>query len=325
MHCPAWTYDDIGYDHPPAPDEVLSELATLQHGAVASWQLRGMGMSASMIQHRLARGRLHRLYRGVYAVGHTALSRRGELMAAVLVSGNTAVIGGLAAAEIWGMSRFPRRLIDVVVERRHRPVPGLRYHHTRSLPDDEIGFRDNIPLTSIPRTLVDMADHMSRFQIAWAIKQVDHHGLLNWEELEEVSYRHRTRPGRYTLLRAIELIDEGSSGTRSELEEGFVNAIHERAENPWVNRRVPVEDGAIEIDLFWPDVKLVVEIDGRGHLSESMKHIDARRDTRLRKAGCEIVRIPAAVIEADRNRAADQVIGYLSRLREQAQCTTDAP
>src|SRR6476469_1116844 len=112
----------------------VAALALRQHGVVAIWQLLALGLGRKAIEYRLRSGRFHRLYRGVYAVGHTALSLEGRLIAAVFSAGPLAVLSHRSAAMLWGLLRDSRSIIDVSTPDRGRTSKkGVRVHRVRSL------------------------------------------------------------------------------------------------------------------------------------------------------------------------------------------------
>src|SRR3954469_24186100 len=137
-------------------DALIAALADRQHGVVARRQLVALGLSARAIEHRLERGRLHLLHRGVYAVGHRVLSQRGWWMAAVLAAGPGAVLSHRSAAALWGIRPTARARIEVTTPKRLHSRPGL-HAHCAVLPPDEMTTYQGIPVTTAPRTLLDLA------------------------------------------------------------------------------------------------------------------------------------------------------------------------
>jgi very-short-patch-repair endonuclease len=128
-------------------DAAIAELARRQHGVVARRQLRDMGVGRQAIDHRLREARLHAVHRGVYAVGHTVLSRRGVWMAATLVT-DDAVLSHRAAGALWGVRPDHGSLTDIVVTRAWKPRPRVQLHRM-TLRDDEITRYDGIPVTDL--------------------------------------------------------------------------------------------------------------------------------------------------------------------------------
>src|SRR3954454_13756456 len=118
------------------PDGAISELAARQHGGVAREQLVALGLGIGAIEHRISRGLLHPVHRGVYAVGHRLRTREATWMAAVLAAGTGAVLSHRSAAALWGMRDAAPAIHDVIPPRQCRR-PGIRARHI-VLPPDEI-------------------------------------------------------------------------------------------------------------------------------------------------------------------------------------------
>src|SRR3954453_21449092 len=137
---------DIGGELHTRLDAALAGLASRQHGVVARWQLTAFGDDA--IDHRIAAGRLHRIHRGVYAVGHSVLSMRGHWHAAVLTGGPGTVLSHRAAAGLWDL-RNTRALEGTSPRPLRRP--GIITHRA-TLPPDEVTTRGGIPTTTAART-----------------------------------------------------------------------------------------------------------------------------------------------------------------------------
>lgn len=139
-------------------DEVVARIATRQHGVVDFGQLLFAGLTPSSITRRVKAGHLHRLYRGVYAVGHTNLSREGRWMAAVRACGARAVLSHESAAALWGISPRNPSLVHVTVPNHHgrRKRPGIRIDYSSTLTRRDTTRRRNIPVTARARTLRDL-------------------------------------------------------------------------------------------------------------------------------------------------------------------------
>jgi very-short-patch-repair endonuclease len=247
---------------------------------------------------RVASGRMHRVYRGVYSVGHTALSREGMFMAAVLAVGDDAVIGGEAAAELWILTRQPAQSIDVIVPRRHHGLSGIDVHEARGLAPNEISRRRGIPVTSVSRTLVDLADHMTAYQLANLMHEAAFRRRMNIRTIRRVMARHRTRKGHAALVKGLALHRAGSAGVKSELESQFI-ALMEEGElpEPQVNVHVEVGGRTFEVDFHWPKERLCVEVDGSGHLRARTREEDRARDAALKAAGYRVMRVTGGMVE----------------------------
>src|SRR5688500_16999415 len=127
----------------------LWALVRKQHGLVSIAQLRELGFSHRAVVHRIVRGRLHPVHRGVYAVGRPELTRRGHWMAAVLSCGQGAVLSHASAAALWGIRRREERGIEVSVPARLNPRPReVVVHRRRSLDSGDVTRHDGIPVTN---------------------------------------------------------------------------------------------------------------------------------------------------------------------------------
>jgi hypothetical protein len=155
-------------------DHWIAALAGRQHGVLARSQLVDAGLSGDMIDRRIACGRLHPMYRGVYAVGHRLVSREGRWMAAVLAGGERAVLSHRSAAELWGLMRPTSGRPEVTLPRsRHRRRTVGIVWHSSPLPSDEVVAVSGIPVTAVPRTLLDLASVLDRRGLERAMNEAE--------------------------------------------------------------------------------------------------------------------------------------------------------
>jgi Transcriptional regulator, AbiEi antitoxin/Protein of unknown function (DUF559) len=278
--------------HTPSIDEVVARLAARQHGLVTRAQLIAAGLDHKAIERRLAQGRLHRVRRGVYAVGHTGLSREGHFLAAVLWAGEEALLSHLAAAELRKVSRYRTSLIDVVAPKRRMADEGVRLHRTRGLHWRDVTTHKGIPVTSIPRTLVDLADVLTPHQLANVIHEAAFKGLFSEPATRDAMHRANGRHNLHTLDKALALNAGGSAGTKSRNEDAFLSMLKNLPE-PLVNTRLNGE----EVDFHWPEHKLAIEVDGPHHGRPRTQHDDARKQAIWQQAGYEVVHIPDHALE----------------------------
>ncbi|MDP2707645.1 MAG: type IV toxin-antitoxin system AbiEi family antitoxin domain-containing protein, partial [Burkholderiales bacterium] len=124
----------------------------MQYGVVSRKQMRELGYSEAAIGRAAASGRLHRLHRGVYAVGHMRLSVHGRCRAAVLACGANALLSHFAAGWLWGLLRDTPGEIDVTRPTRGHQRHSIRVHHAPALSRDDCAVREDIPVTALPRT-----------------------------------------------------------------------------------------------------------------------------------------------------------------------------
>src|ERR1700712_5488271 len=161
-----------GLSRTQSTERALAALATRQHGVVARSHLIELGIGEDAIEHRLRLRRLRRLHRGVYSVGHGALTRQGRWLAGVLSCGEGAVLSHWSAAELWGIRPGSREMIDVTLPRRSHKSPAIRRHY-RLLSRDETTMEDGIPVTTVPRTIFDLAAAASVDVVENALREAE--------------------------------------------------------------------------------------------------------------------------------------------------------
>ena len=281
------------------------------------------GLSSDEIDSRIARGRLHRTWRGVYAVGRPQLTSRGWWTAAVLACGPCALLSHVSAAALWGIwamkenrekeSRQPGEIHVSVLGTTTRSRPGVRVYRRRELPSEDRTLCDRIPVTSPARTLVDLGSRLSRAQLEAAVNEADRLGLIDPESLRSFVDRHRGSHGVSTLRK---LLDRRTfSLTDSELERRFIRLV-ERAglPSPWTQQRV----NGFRVDFYWPDLGLVVETDGlRYHRTATQQARDRQRDQAHTSAGLTSLRFTHAQVAFQPAHVVDvlRVVAKQCRLR----------
>src|SRR5688572_27487019 len=164
-------------------------LAGRQHGVVARRQLLMLGLGTRAIEHRLACGRLHRLWRGVYAVGRPGLSVHGRLMGAVLACGTGAVVSHRSAASLWGLGVVMGDLEISVPARRAPRKAGIEVHRRAVLGLEDVTRCRRIPVTTPVCTLVDIASCLHPDRVERAVNEADRLGLTNPEDLRNALER----------------------------------------------------------------------------------------------------------------------------------------
>ena len=269
-------------------ERALARLAARQHWLVTSAQLTALGFGRHAIDHRLTTGRLFRLHRGVYAVGRWTLTPAGARLAAVLAHGPGAVLSHVSAAAHWRLLETSQTLIDVTVPRRIAPRRGTRLHITSTLAPNDVMVVDRIPITSVERTRVDLAAQRRRPQLLEAVEQAATLRHLDVAALQDTLRRNGNHRGVGTLHEILDDFIEGPD-TRSKLERTMLHAIVAAGlPEPLLN----VVVAGLCVDIFWPEWRLVVELDSRRfHDNPWAFERDRRRDTVLRTAGCEILRV----------------------------------
>jgi len=261
-------------------------LAARQYGLATAAQLRAAGVDKSAITRRVQSGRLHRIGRGVYAVGHTALSREGRFLAEVLIAGEGAALSHDACAELYEVRRWRTSLIDVVVPSDRRPKTSARVHKTTLHPDD-VTVHKGIPCTTIARLVVDLTDHLTSWEITNVIHEAE---WLDRFDLDATYAAIERGKGRRIVAarKAVALHLDGSAGARSKNElKALIDLERKRLPEPRVN----TELNGYEVDFHWPRLRFAIELDGPGHDRERTQQEDAIKERAWRAAGYELVRV----------------------------------
>jgi very-short-patch-repair endonuclease len=262
-------------------------------------------MSTSAVGRGLTSGRFRHLYRGVYLVGPVEPDRALE-MGAVLFGGPSAVLSHTSALRLWEMSQIdPPRPVHVTVPgsgRRRRPA--VVFHRVEALAEDERGNLDGIPITTPARTIADVAGMLASRELEQAVAVGEREGLVTSKELAQLTERYPRRPGM-PLLRAILRERNECHFTRSEAERRCLQLLR-NAELPRPHTNVTV--GPYELDLFWPEAGVAIEIDGWEHHSRRARfEADRRKDNWLRARGIDVIRLSWRQITHQATASAVQV------------------
>jgi very-short-patch-repair endonuclease len=287
-------------------DLEIAGLAGRQHGVVSRRQLVELGMSESGVERRLRVGRLHVLHPGVYAVGHRLVSREGHWLAGVLRAGPGAILSHRSAAALWGVRRGGGTgAIEVTCPRKTRSHGRIRRHCGR-VPAEEATSRRRIPVTTLARTLMDLAALVSLEGLEAAIREAEYLHRFRLQDLAAIRESHPGRRGVARVDACLELLGHGPRGrTRTRLESRFA-ALLARTDlpPPRLNALLDLDGFRIEADCLWSEQRLIVELDGgEAHGTRTAFESDRERDRRLQVAGWRIVRVtwrqlndPSAVI-----------------------------
>ncbi|HEX4668824.1 MAG TPA: type IV toxin-antitoxin system AbiEi family antitoxin domain-containing protein [Solirubrobacterales bacterium] len=281
----------------------MAELAEQQYGVVSIRQLeRRLGYSRKAVQRDVASGHLHPLHRGVYAVGHRLVPAHGRCLAAVLACGPKALLSHRSAAWLWGIWRYGPTPLHVTSPVPRKQRPPIRLHHSRILAEEDRALEEGIPVTSLPRTLLDCATegHLSHLQRM--LERSEELRLFDLEPVENLLDRSGHHAGRGRLRRAIALYAP-IPFTRSGFERRFFEAVL-RAGMP--RPATNFVEAGFELDVYWPEHHFAVELDTYAtHGTNAAFERDHLRDEDLMLAGIEMVRVtdvrfhrePKAVLE----------------------------
>jgi very-short-patch-repair endonuclease len=269
---------------------------------VALVQLLALGYSRRTITTWVANGRLHPIHRGVYAVGHSLVTLRGRLMAAVLACGPNALISHRTAAMLWGLLDDSRAAIDIVAAANRRSRMGIAFHRVRRLDPDDCGEVAGIPVTSLARTLLDIAEVVPLRRLVYALERAEKRQVFDLREIEACMARNPGRRGLEPLRRALREIEPEALYAHEGLEREFINFCRSRGiEMPAMNAVVE----GFTVDAMWQDRKLVVELDSWEHHKDRRAFEEDRlRDAVLELAGYRVVRVTKRLLRKEPARLA---------------------
>ena len=266
---------------------------------VGRQQLLEAGWSEEEVEWRIRKGRLHRVHLGVYSVGHRLITHEGRWMAAVLACGTGTVLCHWSAAALWRIRPNSRTRIDVTVPHPSRSTPQIR-RHISQLPRDERTIEQGIPVTSVPRTILDLAATEPSDLIENLLREMEFRELWDrlslWDLIDRYPGRRGTRKVRLALER---LKSEPPGRKRSKLEERFAPFLRRhRLPLPRFNDWISLGEKRYRVDCHWPGSGQIVELDGwEGHRTRSGFREDRARDRILRVAGYSVTRLTWAQLD----------------------------
>ncbi len=297
----------------------LSRLAADQHGVVSRRQISRLGISRGRVEHLIRAGHLHRVFRGVYAVGHLAIGQRGRMRAATLACGEGSVVSHRSAAALLGLLDRAPVVIDVIGRgQRGRRIDGILAHRSPDLSPAETGSVDAIPCTNPARTLVDYGGMVGLWSLRSAFERAAAKKMLDLDAVEAILALRRRRGER--TLRA--LIGEwrpapplaGQSRLKSPLEAMVLPILGSRGiVAPGANVPVDLVDGRIEVDFLWAEQRFVLEADSRDfHGTDAAFERDRWRDRELLRVGFSTLRVTRLQVESEAEQIADAICRQLS-------------
>jgi very-short-patch-repair endonuclease len=235
-------------------------------------------------------------------------------MAAVLAAGRGAALSHRSAAGHWGIHYSAQSRIDVTAPRRIRPRPSIVFHQAH-LPADEVTVERGIPVTTVPRTLLDLATVLGPRQVERAVEEAELRRLDDALSLGDLVERYPGRRGTRVIRAILEADRIGSTITRSELEERFLAFLETRSlPSPELNVPIEVRGSWIEVDCVWRRSKLIVELDGHAsHGTAAAFERDRARDRALNTAGWRVLRITWRQLHDEAKRIAADLRTLLGR------------
>jgi very-short-patch-repair endonuclease len=300
---------------------VIAGLAGSQHGVVARGQLVKAGLSTGMIGRRLRQGRLHQLHRGIYLVGHAVPTPHAREMAAVLACRPHAVLSHRSAAAIWNLFPYPasaRPWVTVPSERR-ATRPGIEIRRA-DLDRRDMRRRYRLPLTSPPRTILDLAAELRLEDLERVVAEANYRRLASERELRDQLARN---PGKRGIkrLRQILQLPGGPRRTRSPAERRMLRLLRDAGLTGYeLNQRVH----GYEVDVLWRELNFAVEIDGYdGHSGRVAFERDRLKIATLNANGLRVMPVTGRQVRDDPDAVLDRLLRALELAGYPARADSD--
>jgi Protein of unknown function (DUF559)/Transcriptional regulator, AbiEi antitoxin len=298
-------------------EAAIVEFARTQHGVMATSQLAVFGLGKAAVARRARDGRLFRVHHGVYGIGRPDLAPAGRRMAAVLACGPGALLSHRSPAVQHQLLPEGGTVMDVMRPGTPgRPRRAIRVHSSTTLIARDTATVDNIPCTSVARTLADLGDREPSRLVERAIDQAEVLGVFDLLALEDVLRRLGPRRGPGVLRALLAKLGEPTLTDR-ELEELFLELIRAAGlPEPAVNAWITGAGWAYKADFLWRSERLVVETDSRAHHSsrQAFEH-DRLRDQRLTLAGYTVVRFTWRQLTRDPAGVAETLAALLAPVK----------
>jgi very-short-patch-repair endonuclease len=298
---------------PEGRHRLLFELASQQHGVVSTRQLDALGYSPSSAAKAAKAGRLRRVHRGVYAVGHEPLTWHGLCHAAVLAA-RPAVASHLSAGWIWGLFRNRPGTIHVTTPTSRRADRAFVVHRADLSARDRT-MRDGIPVTSFARTALDLAAMLPIYRFERAIERSEEQGVFDLRPLLELLDRAGHHRGAPKLRQVLAVYRHDPAVKRSDVERRFLELVKSAGlPTPSMNFNV----AGYELDAYWAAERFVVELDVyETHGSHAAFERDRLRQEDLKLKGVEMIRITGPRLDREPKRVMERVAAHLAQRRRE--------
>jgi Transcriptional regulator, AbiEi antitoxin len=284
-------------------------LATQQYGVVSTRQLERLGYGRNSVAKAAKVGRLHRIHRGVYVLGYRRLSWRGRCMAAVLAS-SPSIASHLSAGWLWGLLRYRPETLHVTSPSARRAKRSFLVHQA-DLPDADRVIYEGIPVTSVARTVLDLAVDRSARDIRRQMQRGDDFKVFDLRDMRALLARSNGHRGQAKVEAALDGFRPDHVFTRSGLEHRFLEVVREAGlPEPAMNIFV----AGYEIDAYWDRERFGVELDVyETHGSRLSFEEDRERDDELLLAGIETTRVTGPRLDREPGAVVDSLRRHLAR------------
>lgn len=293
-------------------DKAMATLAARQHGVVHIDQLRALGFTRRQIAVRVKQGRLHRLHRGVYAVGHTALRREAYSVAAVLAAGPGGALSHGSAAAWWAIRPWAGGRVHVTVPTANgrRGHDGVVVHRSRALRPEDVTVHEGLRVTTVARTLLDYAGTHPRYLVDRAVEVAISRRLVE-ADVHDVIAAHPNAPGKRMLIELLAYHGDDPHWRQSDFEAYVVDLCRTHG-IPLPQTNVPLLGEVV--DAYWPEYGVVAEPDGMtSHGTRAAARRDRRKDGVRIANGVITVRITDEMAQQDGRATAAAIQGAMRR------------
>jgi hypothetical protein len=290
----------------------MARLAARQYGVVTRQQLIDLGYSYDGIDRAVASGQLQAWHRSVFAVGHRRLSPHGLCMGAILFRGKGALVSYQSAVWLWGLERVLEIPVNVSVRWRGHSQDAIGLHHCPALRDEDATMTEQLPVTSVPRTLLDYASVATKSRLERAIDQASRLDLLDAAAVNLIAEEVRGHRGHRPLQRAMAIYHE-KGFTRSGGEKRLLAALADAGvAPPLVNNFIE----GYELDFYWERERFAIELDSwEHHRSRRSFEADPERQEKLAMVGIEVIRITGTRLKREPGTVARRIGEHLERRR----------
>jgi very-short-patch-repair endonuclease len=303
----------VGYKKQERRHRPLLELATRQHGVVSTQQLKAVGYGRNSASKANSVGRLQRLHRGVYAVGHERLTWNGRCSGAVLAV-RPSVASHLSAGWLWGLLRNRPETIHVTAPTQRHRRRGFVVH-TAELTARDIKAVEGIPVTSTPRTLLDLARMLHPDQLDRVLRRAEELRLFDLGPIDELLGRSQGHRGAGKLRHALDIYRDEPAFTRSGLERKFLKLVR-RSDLPAPSMNYVV--CGFELDAYWEPERFAVELDiYETHGTHDAFERDRIRQDDLLLVGVEMIRVTGPRLRREPTATIERVAAHLERRRRE--------
>jgi very-short-patch-repair endonuclease len=277
--------------------------AEARRGLARIEDLRALGIGRGAVEKAVRSRRLVRVHHGIYAFGHAPLDRETEWLAAVLACGDSSALSHRSAAAAWEIRRGEFSVVEVTAPTgRGRSRTGIRVHQSPLDPHERVEHR-GIPMTSVARTLADLAHELDEDDLVRTVREAQYRRLFH---LASVELANRRRPSAALTRLLADL-----APAESWLEDRFLTRVVARHRLPAPECQVRVE--GFRVDFLWREPRLIVEVDGMQHADPLRMRADRIRDNALHLAGFLVLRFTTPDITRFHARTARQIIRGLRR------------